>query len=82
MFTYLTNWIEDRRRAQVIECCAHRRGMLETALDHSIDERVRLIEEYIVDMILGRLYPVDVVEKCKALALNLSPNHNHKTRHV
>lgn len=56
--------------------------MLETALDHSIDERVRLIEEYIVDMILGRLYPVDVVEKCKALALNLSPNHNHKTRHV
>ena len=41
--------------------------MLEAAVSKSIDERVRLIEEFIVDTTLGRLYPVDIVEECRSI---------------
>ena len=67
MFIHPLNWANARCQAQVTECSAHRRLMLEAAVSKSIDERVRLIEEFIVDTTLGRLYPVDIVEECRSI---------------
>jgi hypothetical protein len=47
--------------------------MLEAQLIKSIDERVRMIEEFIVDMTLGKLYPADIVEECRSI-MGQTPN--------